>query len=614
MSMVPADLDRLAFERSWTDYIADLRTGTRQQASFSERDNRYTTLDALSRGDWAAALSETFAGARLPPYIKNPVSTGLDDYARLSSAAVPTVACRPLTTKRKEGDSAQIREAIALTHARYNRIAQDFRPALAYDLAGYGAAYVMCWPDLTKVGSGPYDYECPYPRWTRIDPRTAYPTFDGGRLLDLVVCNKMLRRQAAMQFPSLGLDEEPHGSDTVEIIDYYSKTVVAKVVSGLSGGGALAGRKYLADIQPNWLGVVPVAFAKLHTLDGHIRGLFDQVGAPTMVYNTMMAYGLTGMEKVALAPSVYKGILNPQDEGRNAKLFADEDVQGSGVTRVEPQRITAEFFGLMGQLREDIHGAIGVAPQRGGQNLPSIISAAGISAVSGVESTNVEYIQSHLASIEQQLYEIGFLVDETYMNFPKPLLHPSTKDSYVPSEDIAGRCYVQVSYGFGSGMAPENKATLLYQAAGTGFFSREYSRSQMPGMSEGYLEESRIEREQNRTVVWQRIFSESPLDTVARAWELQEEGKQLGEIVGILREEGLPLGTPQQVPVGAGAPATAEDQALALEKGGVPGQTPGLGELTPEEIAYLQLQMQSGQTAAAAAAPAARTQVFAGTS
>jgi hypothetical protein len=232
-----------------------------------------------------------------------------------------------------------------------------------------------------------------------------------------------------------------------------------------------------------------------------------------------------------------------------------------------------------------------------------------------VQSTNVEYIQFTEASIEQQLYDIGQRIERIHLDFEKPILSPSSRTTYIPSKHAAENVLFEVEYGLGSGMDPINRATTLFQAAGTGFYSKEYGRSQMPGMREGGLEEGRIEREQTRTVVWQRLYSESPLETVAMAEQLQEEGKTLVEILKFLTEQGYQIGAPMQPSAAPGPEAvrTPEEQALQLEKGGVPGQTPGLGDLTPEELQYLQMQMQSGQSAAALAAPPARTQVFTGT-
>jgi hypothetical protein len=613
--MSAVQVQQLAAERAWSQYILTSRNGVRQQANFSARDERYATLDMLASGEWSGVLSETFNNQALPPYIKNLVQTGLDDYARLGSAATPAVYCRPLTTKRTEEDSAQLHEAIALTHSNYNRI-NRLRPKLIYDIAGYGAAYVSCWYDLTL--SGPEEYECPYPKWARIDPRTAYPTFVGDDLVDLVVVNSMLRRSAANLFPWLGLEDDPKDTQWVEVIDYYGKRIVAKVIIGSTSqkGGSIKGEPRLAAIEPNWTGMVPVAWSKLDTLDGDIRGLFDQLKDPLFARNTMHAYALRNMEKMAFAPTSYEGILNPQDEGPNAKLYGDPDASRVAVTRIDPSRMTPEYFSIMEGLREETHGAVGIAPSRQGLVNQSIASAAFVSATQGQESTNVEFIQAHLATIEEQLYEIGSEVDRTYLDFPKPLLHPSTRKDYTPGKHLDSKYHVSVSYGLGSGMDPLNRATFLFQAAGTGMLSREYARTQLPGMSEGYMEEGRIEREQTRTVVLQRLYSESPAETVAMALKLQEQGMTLPDVLSTLAEQGYQIGTPPPptaAPGPEGAPMTAEQQALSMEKGGVPGQTQGLEGMTPEDMQYLQLLQQSGLSAAQTAASPARTQVFAGT-
>lgn len=583
------ELEAMADAREWEDYLPGVRefrtAGSR--TDLTKRDNDY---DDLYAGRWqAVGISEMQGG--IPPYIENGFQTASDDYARLVSSARPSVTVRPVVLDKDSKRKAQVVEAILGSHWAYNFFDEDV-PQLAYDFVR-GRAFVSVW----------WRPECPYPTFEVLDPRTCFPRWRGKQLVDLLTRTVRQRAEVADEYPGL-LDGDPAKTEEVEVLDYYSRLWLVKVVCGIEGG-SLQGRPHVAQATINKTGVVPVAAGRLHTGDRQMRGLIDQAKYPMLTRNTGVAYIVKHLRRTVMAPTVTFDVADGSVDGPDGeiKLLSPE----GRFDRAAPQRIAPEAFKVLADLAEAVSGATGVAAQRGGQDLPSILSATGVNAVNGVENTNVEYLQQCVAALRRQICYIGLAVDRTYRDYEKPLLVPSTQETYTPSEDAMEFPHIEVTYGVGAGLDPYNRMTALFAAAGNRFISKEYGRSQLPGMTEAFDQGRQINMETMEEVILSQIAGVSPLSTKARFVELYDEERQdLVKVMKRLRDEGFVLDPSefQQQALPPGPPAqqpTAEEQAYALEKGAAAQQGPvaGPGEVgTPEGDALVKSLV--GQAGAAA--------------
>jgi hypothetical protein len=210
----------------------------------------------------------------------------------------------------------------------------------------------------------------------------------------------------------------------------------------------------------------------------------------------------------------------------------------------------------------------------------SIASAAFIEASMGAESALVREDHRHLAWIRTGILDLDRQLDIAVLNKEKPL-RPAVgrKDTYLPKKDIDPDIKLMVNYpGFGTGRL--NETILLIQMAGSGMISWEDARSMAPGIGD-YLEVARrIEEQKARELWFARIQQMAGPYTSTLFMKLFSQGKDLLEVAdAILGDERALEEMRIQMP-GAkeeGPVPSAEETALALEKGGVPPEvTEGL--------------------------------------
>jgi len=549
------------------EYLVSQVNSLRGSDSHQEHKQRVQKFDKLYAGDFSALFpNETSLPAE--PLVENKIKNAAHDLARLSNEAKGT----PVFTRQGESAEAQkkaaVRSVIADTLWRMGGGPKiELREYL--DLAVTGMAAIATYTDSSSE----------YPIHMRLDPRLCYPDTHNGTLISMIYAEEMLERNAAFLFPDLPLNGKADNDAKVLNVIYYDKDEVVQAVCGLKGAKARN-----AEISRRWvhnLGVIPVAFVSLASVDGTYHGLFDQLGGPLMMRNKIIRLLADYLESMAHAPFESKNVLNSDDEpGPNTIYQHDPNSEQSFIRRVAPAAPAGSVFGLL-QYADSQESAEAIQPPaRVGIVSQSIASGSFVTSTQGTLSSVVKELQDCIAELRQTCNVIAMKIDERYLNTEKPLWQAiGRRATYTPREDIDGWYHHTIQYGASAGLNRSEADVRVLQHMGAGLISKELAREQLDYIDDITVEQDRIDKEQLASVLFQRFVADpnTPVTALADAIVSMGKGKSLVDVVEkIIPELQKAQEQAQQAAAGGGAPGEgppeAADQQASLEAGGQLGQ------------------------------------------
>lgn len=250
---------------------------------------------------------------------------------------------------------------------------------------------------------------------------------------------------------------------------------------------------------PNRIGRVPVAIAQRPSLDGEVRGSFDDV---LPVYAAKARLALLTME--AVQKSVEAPLTVPTDVvqlpvGPDAVIRSNSPEKIRRVNLDVPQFAFAENNVLADEMK------LGTRfPQaRAGQAEGSIVTGQGVKALMAGFDSQIKVIQSILGEAIGEAISIAFATDETYFTDVTREVSATAngvpyKLKYKPSTDINGNYGVTVEYGLMAGLDPNRALVWGLQARGDKLISRGMLRRNLPISLNAGEEERAIDIEEMR--------------------------------------------------------------------------------------------------------------------
>ena len=250
---------------------------------------------------------------------------------------------------------------------------------------------------------------------------------------------------------------------------------------------------------PNKLGKVPVAIAQRPSLDGEVRGAFDDV---LPVYAAKARLALLTME--AVQKSVEAPLALPNDVtslavGPDSVIRSNSPEKIRRVNLDVPQVAFAENNVLADEMK------LGTRfPQaRAGQAEGSVVTGQGVKALMAGFDSQIKVAQSILGEAIGQAISLALEVDEVY--FPDLSREVSATANgvpyqlkYKPTVDIKGNYGVTVEYGLMAGLDPNRALVWGLQARGDKLISRGMLRRNLPVSINAGEEERAIDIEEMR--------------------------------------------------------------------------------------------------------------------
>jgi len=341
------------------------------------------------------------------------------------------------------------------------------------------------------------DEEAGLPRIRIESPIGAYPEFDRyGRCIAFAKRYSLSIAELVAQFPEYEselLGREGYRQDLnakIDFVRYYDKDQSLIYIPS---------RNNLVLSQAvNPLGKMMVVVARRPSVDGEMRGQFDDVLGIQLLRNRFALLAMEAAEK-----SVQSPIVVPQDV-QEIEFGGDSIIRTNnpgGVRRVELP-IPNGAFTEQTLLQQELRTGTRYPESRTGNLDASIITGQGVQALMGGFDTQVKSAQAIFASALKDVISICFEVDETYFDFEKTVRgvdagSPYSID-YKPSKDIKKDYSADVRYGMLAGLNPAQGLIFMLQALGAKIISKDMVMRELPFGINVTQEQEKIEIEEMR--------------------------------------------------------------------------------------------------------------------
>ena len=436
------------------------------------------------------------------------------------------------------------------------------------------------------------DEEAKLPRIRLENPVGAYPEFDRyGRCVAFAKRYSMTLGELVAMFPEqeyallgkLGYKQDLNGM--VEMIRYYDKDQSVLYLPSRNN--------MLLSHAANPLGKMNVIIARRPSVDGELRGQFDDVLGIQLLRNRFALLAMEAAEKSVQAP-----IVLPQDV-QELQLGGDAVIRTAnpaGVRRVEltlPQGAFTEQQLLNDELRV---GARYPESRTGNMNA-SVVTGQGVQALLGAFDTQIKSAQAIFTTALRQVISYCFEVDEKLFDIKKTIRGVDAGSPYQviyqPSKDIKQDYSSDVRYGMLAGLNPAQGLIFMLQALGGGLISKDMAMRELPFGVNVTLEQEKIEIEKMRDALVGSMASmaqaipqmatqgQDPtklINQMAEIINMRKQGKTIEAAVQeVFKPQNPPAGAAQQseqpVPAAPGAEPAGGAQPV------MPPQAPQRPEL-----------------------------------
>jgi hypothetical protein len=341
------------------------------------------------------------------------------------------------------------------------------------------------------------DEEAGLPRIRVESPIGAYPEFDRyGRCIAFAKEYELPIAELVAQFPeyeSQLLGKDGYRQDLnarVKFIRYYDKDQTLIYVPTRNN--------LVLSEAANPLGRMMVVVAKRPSVDGEMRGQFDDVLGIQLLRNRFALLAMEAAEKSVQSPIVVPGDVQEIEFGGDAIIRTNNP---AGVRRVELP-IPNGAFTEQSLLQQELRTGTRYPESRTGNLDASIITGQGVQALMGGFDTQVKSAQAIFASALKDVISICFEVDEVFYNFEKTVRGVDAGSpyslTYVPSKDIKQDYSADVRYGMLAGLNPAQGLIFMLQALGAKIISKDMVMRELPFGINVTQEQEKIEIEEMR--------------------------------------------------------------------------------------------------------------------
>ena len=333
----------------------------------------------------------------------------------------------------------------------------------------------------------------------------------------------------------------------------------------------------------NKIGRVPVAIAQRPSLDGEVRGSFDDV---LPVYAAKARLALLTME--AVQKSVEAPLALPTDVTQ-LSVGPDSVIRSNSPEKIRRINLDVPQFAFAENnvLADEMKLGTRFPQARAGQAEGSIVTGQGVKALMAGFDSQIKIIQSVLGEAIGQAISIAFATDEAYFTDLTREVSATAngvpyKLKYKPSTDIAGNYGVTVEYGLMAGLDPNRALVWGLQARGDKLISRGMLRRNLPISLNAGEEERAIDIEEMRDSLKASVSAlaqaipqmvmqgQDPMKIVEKMASVIDERKKGTPLEDAVAKAFKPEPAPKQPEMQPGQPAPAEPGPQEMGGGGMP--------------------------------------------
>ena len=545
----------------------------------NERDQRNLDVLAVRKGKIAEVYPDFFPDGVNANVVANFIDIVARDLSEVM-APLPAVNCSAANQVSDRARSfADKRTRIASNYFSHSDLAVQM-----YSGADWYITYGFV-PFIVEL-----DEESRLPRIRIENPLGAYPEFDRyGRCIAFAKRYMMSLGELVSQFPEYerellgGYGYKQDLNHQVELIRYYDKDQSLIYIPSKEN--------LVLSKAANPLGKMMVVVARKPSIDGELRGQFDDILGIQLLRNRFALLAMEAAEKSVQAP-----IVLPQDV-QELQLGGDAVIRTSnpaGVRRVElsiPQGAFTESQLLNQELRVGARYPEG----RTGNISASVVTGQGVQALMGAFDTQVKSAQAIFAAALRDVISVCFQVDEEIYPEEKTIRGVDSGSpyevTYKPTKDIKADYSADVRYGMLAGLNPAQGLIFMLQALGGKLISRDMAMRELPFTVNVTQELEKIEIEDMRSALLGSLTAYTQaipqmassggnpaeiVSKIAAVIKARQKGQALEDAI---EEVFAPV---EQVPP-AGAPASPVEQPSPAPEGMLAGGAPSpMGEMAPQ--------------------------------
>ena len=455
----------------------------------SDRDARNNDVLAVRKGQIASVYPDFFPQGVDANVVANFIDIVARDLSEVM-APLPAVNCSAANqTSDRARNFADKRTRIANNYFAHSDLSVQMYS---------GADWYLTYGWLPFVIE--FDMEAKLPRIRLENPVGAYPEFDRyGRCVAFAKRYQMTLGELVAQFPEYersllgGLGYKQDLNSLIELIRYYDKDQSVVYLPDKAN--------LVLSVAKNPLGKMMIVCARKPSIDGDLRGQFDDILGIQLLRNRFALLAMEAAEKSVQAP-----IVLPQDV-QELQLGGDAVIRTAnpaGVRRVEltlPQGAFTEQTLLNQELRV---GARYPESRTGNVNA-SIVTGQGVQALMGAFDTQVKSAQAIFASALRDVISLCFEIDEKFFSEEKTIRGVDAgapyEITYTPTKDIKNDYSADVRYGMLAGLNPAQGLIFMLQALGGKLISKDMAMRELPFSVNVTQEVEKIEVEDMRAAL-----------------------------------------------------------------------------------------------------------------
>ncbi|WP_162794112.1 hypothetical protein [Streptomyces paludis] len=463
------------------------------------------------------------------------------------------------------------------------------------------------------------DFKAGRPRLRIDNPMKHYAQYDlGGNVISYTKVWRETARQLAAKFPEhaariMGGDQ-PYGRQVggdveLELIKYCDKDSYVLYMPERSN--------LVLMETPNLFGKCPVAIARKPQWDEQERGQFDDVIWPSLARNRMAMLGLQATQQTVRAPLALPPDVQRIPMGDDAVIRTNFPEKIRRVGTDMPQAAWQQEA----MLQQEVQRGTRTPASATGDVDASIITGRGVDALNGGYDIQVATGQLMIGTALEQALELAFEMDEKFWPDTKKTVSgvingTPFEETYTPAKDIKGNYRVSVSYGFASGMNPNQALVFLLQLRGDQLVPRDFVQRQLPMDVDVAQLQAQVDIEQVTDALKQGIFAMlssagimaqqgmDPTQVLAQAAsiiEMREKGASMHEaILKAFQPEPQPEAEADPMaalmgggPDAGGGPLPGMDPSTGAPGGVAPGQA-GMGQGGAPDLMSMLAGLTSG--------------------
>ena len=541
----------------------------------SERDRRQLDVLAVRKGQISQVYPEFFPEGVDANVVANFIDIVARDLSEVM-APLPAVNC---SAANQVSDRARVfadkRTRIATNYFSNSDLqVQMYQGADQYITFGFV-------PFIVEL-----DEEAGLPRIRIESPIGAYPEFDRyGRCIAFAKKYSLTLAELVAQYPEfeiqlLGADRYEQNLDArIDLIRYYDKDQSTIFIPSRNN-------LVLSQVK-NPLGKMQVVVAKRPSLDGEMRGQFDDVLGIQLLRNRFALLAMEAAEKSVQAPIVVPGDVQELQLGGDAIIRTNSP---AGVRRVD-LNIPPGAFTEQQVLLQELRTGTRYPESRTGNIDASIVTGQGVQALMGGFDTQVKSAQAIFASALKDVISVCFEMDEKLFNFVKTIRGVDAGSpyslEYTPAKDIKGDYSADVRYGMLAGLNPAQGLIFMLQALGGKLISKDMAMRELPFGINVTQEQEKIEVEEMRNALVGSLqaYTQAIPQLAASGGDASDIVKKIAQVIkarqkGVSIEDAIEdIFTPELPPAGTEQMVEQTSPAPAGPVGGLPSQAPQGGGL-----------------------------------